>query len=293
MHATPVAGSASDFDITSFDGTLIRAHWFPVESPASGTAPTLLEGPGWGSPGSADTTASGSDLFGGLGIYNLRRHGYNVLTWDPRGFGASGGTVESDSAQFEGRDVQRLIDWVSTQPGVELDGPGDPRMGMAGAAYGGGIQLVTAAIDCRVDAIVPQIAWHSLGTSLYKADTVKSGWGDLLYSAAAGRKVDPHITSAHEAGAATGVLNAADLQWFLDRGPGDLVSKITAPTLFEQGTVDTLFTLDEAVTNFDLLRAKGVPTAMLWMCSGDGVCFTDPGDTKRPGEAAIDGSTAI
>ncbi len=287
VHATPVAGSPSHFDITSFDGTLIRTHWFPVQSPASGKAPTLLEGPGWGQPGAVNTSASGSDLFGGLGIYNLRQHGYNVLTWDPRGFGASGGTVESDSAQFEGRDVQRLIDWVSQQPGVELDGPGDPRMGMAGASYGGGIQLVTAAIDCRVDAIVPQIAWHSLATSLYKADTVKSGWGDLLYSAAAGRKIDPHITSAHEAGDATGVLNAADRQWFLDRGPSDLVSQITAPTLFEQGTVDTLFTLDEAVTNFDLLRAKGVPTAMLWMCSGHGVCFTDPGDTKRPGEAAI------
>src|SRR5262249_1078768 len=26
---------------------------------------------------------------------------------------------------------------------------------------------------------------------------------------------------------------------------------------------------------------------MLWMCSGHGVCFTDPGDTKRPGDAAI------
>jgi ABC-2 type transport system ATP-binding protein len=82
-------------------------------------------------------------------------------------------------------------------------------------------------------------------------------------------------------------LNAADRQWFLDRGPSDLVSKITAPTLFEQGTVDTLFTLDEAVTNFNLLRAEGVPTAMLWMCSGHGVCFTEPGDQKRPGEAAI------
>ena len=95
-------------------------------------------------------------------------------------------------------------------------------MGMVGASYGGGIQLVTAAIDCRVDAIVPQIAWHSLGTSLFPAQTVKSGWGDLLYSAAAGRQLDPHITSAHSDGDATGLVTAADQQWFLDRGPGNL-----------------------------------------------------------------------
>ena len=132
VTATPVAGSTSDYDIVSFDGTLIRAHWFPAPNHGDQSVkPTLLEGPGWGSPGATNTSPSGSDLFGGLGIYNLHQNGYNVLTWDPRGFGASGGAVESDSAQYEGRDVQRLIDWVSKLPGVQLDGPGDPRMGMS------------------------------------------------------------------------------------------------------------------------------------------------------------------
>ena len=286
-RATPVPGSTSDYDVTSFDGTLIRVHWFPLASSATKPAPTVLEGPGWGSPGSTNTKPTGTDLFNAVGIYRLHQQGYNVLTWDPRGFGASGGNVESDSPDYEGRDVQWLIDWVAKQPGVQLDRAGDPRMGMVGVSYGGGIQLVTAAIDCRVDAIVPQIAWHSLSTSLYKADTVKSGWGNLLYTLAANHKVDPHITSSYNAGNTTGVLSAADRQWFLDRGPADLVSKITAPTLFEQGTVDTLFTLDEAVTNYDLLKAKGVPTAMLWMCSGHGVCLTNGGDVKRAGDAAI------
>jgi ABC-2 type transport system ATP-binding protein len=36
-----------------------------------------------------------------------------------------------------------------------------PRLALPGASYGGGIQLVAAAIDPRVDAIVPTIAWHS------------------------------------------------------------------------------------------------------------------------------------
>jgi len=283
-----VPGSTSDYDIVSFDGTKIRAHWFPLSKfPPGGTAPTVLKGPGWGQSGDTNTTSTNYGLFGDLSIRALHDAGYNVLTWDPRGFGKSGGTVETDSADFEGRDVEQLISWVAQQPGVELEAPGNPRIGMVGASYGGGIQLITAAIDCRVDAIVPQIAWNSLGTSLYTAQTVKRGWGDLLYNSAAGRPLDPHITSAHTEGDATGVLSAADQQWFLDRGPGNLVNKIKIPTLFEQGTIDTLFPLEEAVTNYSILRANGVPTAMLWMCSGHGVCLTNPGNPNLAGDDAI------
>jgi len=286
LHATRVAGSTSDYDVTSFDGTRIRVHWFPV--PTTGKpAPTVLKGPGWGSPGDTNTAGSGYGLFGDLSINALHQAGYNVLTWDPRGFGQSTGTVETDSPDYEGRDVQTLIDWVAAQPGVQLDAENDPRMGMVGASYGGGIQLTVASIDCRVDAIVPQLAWHSLGTSLYKAETAKTGWGNLLYGVAATHTLDPHITSAHTDSNASGLIAPDDIAWFLSRGPGDDVGKITAPTLFEQGTIDTLFSLDEAATNYQILKDQGVPVAMLWMCSGHGVCLTDPGDQQLPGTAAL------
>ena len=286
VATTAVDGAPDDLVMTSFDDTPIRVHWFPQpDATADQPAPTVLMGPGWGLAG--DTEAEAIGILGSVDIASLRTAGYNVLTWDPRGFGQSGGVATVNDAEHEGRDVQRLLDWVAEQPVAELDGPADPAVGMVGGSYGGGIQLVTAAIDCRVDAIVPIIAWHSLGTSLYKADTVKIGWAGTLADLPTGAVTDPHIESAYRDGTDTGVLSAEDEAWFLSRGPGDMVEQIEVPTLIVQGTVDTLFTLDEALTNLAILEANGVPSAMVWFCGGHGVCLTDPGVPERVAEASI------
>ena len=347
----PAAG-AKDVTITSFDGTKIVGHWFVGKGVgANSPAPTILDGPGWSQPGdtsTSDTPGAGA-IFGVPGISNFINHGYNVLTWDPRGFGQSGGTVEIDDPRYEGRDVQALIDWVAKRPEAQLDqscsqtkrkrraknrkrrskskvtcatSPNDPTIGMAGASYGGGIQLVSAALDKRIDAIAPTIAWHSLLTSLFPEQNIKLGWGSLLIAlgvegtlpgglsspaTAAGRQ-DPHFYSILTNGLATGTTSQSDLDWMAAHGPGDLVEKIHVPTLIMQGTVDTLFPLDEGVTNFRDIgdntwrtatikakRRKGkrrrgsaaaqdVPVKMIWFCGGHGVCLTGAG----PGSDYLD-----
>ncbi len=354
LACAPVA-SAKDVTITSFDGTKIAAHWFVGKGVDPGAAaPTILEGPGWSQPGDTDSTGGPGvgAIFGVPGISTFVSHGYNVLTWDPRGFGDSGGTVEIDDPQYEGRDVQALIDWVAKQPEAQLDqscsatrakakrrakhrkrrsksritcatSPDDPTIGMAGASYGGGIQLVSAALDKRIDAIEPTIAWHSLLTSLFQDGNIKFGWGSLLIAlgvegtlpgglsspaTAAGRQ-DPHFYSILANGLATGTTTQNDLSWMAAHGPADLVEKIHVPTLLMQGTVDTLFPLDEGVTNFDdigdntlrtaAIKAKAkkrkrrrgsasavqdVPVKMIWFCGGHGVCLTGAG----PGSSYLD-----
>ena len=202
------AAWARDATVTSFDGTPIAVHFFPAAGLTSGAkAPTVLFGPGWGSGGDTDAESATDTGTGIVGVGPLRHAGYNVVTWDPRGFGSSGGTVEVDSAAFEGRDAQAIIDFVDRQPEARLDAPGDPRLGMSGGSYGGGIQLVTAAIDRRVDVIVPDIAWQSLVTSQYKQQTVKSGWSSILYGlgvSGSHNRLDPALTQAFTDATTTG-----------------------------------------------------------------------------------------
>src|SRR3954447_4911160 len=237
LPAAPAA-SARDATVTSFDGTQIAVHFFPAAGLAAGAkAPTVMFGPGWGSGGETNDESATDTGTGIVGVGLLRHAGYNVVTWDPRGFGSSGGTVEVDSPAFEGRDAQALIDFVARQPEAQLDAPGDPRLGMSGGSYGGGIQLVTAALDRRVDAIVPDIAWRSLVTSLYKQQTVKSGWSSILFglgNEGSHGRLDPLLTRAFTDGAATGTLSQDEVGYFSSRGPGDLVSRIHVPTLLMQ-----------------------------------------------------------
>ncbi|HET6507286.1 MAG TPA: CocE/NonD family hydrolase [Baekduia sp.] len=279
--APAAAAHAQDATVTSFDGTAITIHVFP--SPAGGAAPTVLNGPGWSQSGDTDPTK-------GV-IKELNDDGYNVVTWDPRGFGTSGGVVSIDTPSIEGRDTSAIVDWVAQQPWSLNDGPGDPRVGMAGGSYGGGIQYSTAIADHRLDALVPVVGWHSLRTSLYKDDTFKQGWDTLLYGSGLGAAnavppgLDPHITSAYEQGSKTGVLSSADAAWFAARGPGDAVSKITTPTMVVGGTVDTLFPLDEDIKLYNAIKngPGHAPVKMVWFCGGHGTCLTGTGD---PGGAA-------
>jgi ABC-2 type transport system ATP-binding protein len=290
---------ARDAKVTSFDGTKINTHFFAADGLKSGAkAPTVLLGHGYGMTGDTDPNSSSEDMFGGVGVGPLRRAGFNVLTWDARGFGQSGGNVEVDSPAYEGRDVQALITYVAHQPEAKLDAPGDPRMGMNGASYGGGIQLVTAAIDKRVDAITPTIAWNSLLTALYKDATVKEGWG-LALSGAGGTAFtgglpggetgnqDPQITQAIAEGTSTGKFSDKTVQFFDSRGPRQLLSKVRVPTLLIEGTADTLFTLHESIQNFDALSKNGIPLRMMWFCGGHGVCLGNKGPDGRVESAVI------
>ena len=121
---------------------------------------------------------------------NLARAGFAVLTWSARGFGASTGQIGLNSPDYEVKDVEQLVRWLARQPRVLLDHPGDPRVGITGASYGGGISLLAAAYDHRIDAVVAQSTWNNLATALFPngagggpANGVfKRQWAGLLFT---------------------------------------------------------------------------------------------------------------
>jgi ABC-2 type transport system ATP-binding protein len=300
--ALPAAAAGRDFVVRSFDGTPLVAHFFEAAGLSPGQhAPTVLLGTGWGRPGSTDPEGD-TEVLAKTGLRVLRHSGYNTLTWDPRGFGGSGDRVRFDAPEYEARDVQVLIDLVSRQPEAELDAPGDPRVGMAGASYGGGIQLVAAAIDGRIDAIVPATAWHSLVSSFYKDETLKSGWmvpicgsgttaglGPGLFSPAGPQVggLDANLYALCSA-AATGRPTKDTIAWLESRGPGaEYLGRVRAPTLLLQSTSDTLITLQEAIANHAILVGNGVPTKMMWSCQGHGSCPTTDGPRGYVAEAVL------
>ena len=285
-EGTPQARS---FRVTSFDGTRIFVHFMPAEGLQAGeSAPTVLNGPGLGLPG-ATTLELDVDSFlprDVVGIGALRDAGYNVVTWDPRGEWRSEGILTLDSPDYEGRDMSHIISYLATLPEVALDGVNDPRIGMTGASYGGGIQLATAAIDHRVDAIVPTIAWNSLVDVLFPRGAVYSGWGTILPGVLAltFAREHPRIFPVAIQGVLFGIAEDSDIELVNDLGFQDQIGDITAPTLLIQGTVDTLFTLDQAHTNALTLIEAGTTTKVVWYCGGHGACLSDYND----GEVVID-----
>ena len=131
--------------------------------PAAGDdpAPAVVLAHGFG--GSKDSVADDArDLAG---------RGFVVLTFSARGFGASTGQIGLDDPRYEVADLSTLLDLLAERDDVLLDGAGDPRVGVAGASYGGALSLLGAAYDDRVDAIAPQITWNSLSAALFPTQT--------------------------------------------------------------------------------------------------------------------------
>jgi ABC-2 type transport system ATP-binding protein len=275
-----------DVKVISSDGTPIYVHFMPARGLLAGEkAPTVLNGPGLTLPGA--TNIDGTildditlDATGLMSVGVLRNAGYNVVTWDPRGEWNSGGQLELNSAEFEGKDMEAIINWIATQPEVRLDAPGDPRLGMVGVSYGGGIQLVTAADDKRVDAIVPAITYNRLDTALYKNAAFKSSWATVLEAGLqlTGAMTNPRLLPASIYGDLTGTLSPSDLALLQSRNPD--VGKITVPTLLIQGTADTVFSEAEADATAQILIANGVTTKVVWFCGGHGFCANNPLDLR-------------
>ena len=240
---------------------------------------------------------------------SLVRRGYVVLIPSARGFGASGGTVALADRDREGRDLIALVDTLAARDEVLRDAPGDPRVALVGASYGGGLALIGGALDDRVDTVVAITAWHDLAAALAPnavgspaSGPLKVGWTSLLFTArtlpagidlaaAAGLpgagaadvpvpvsaercgRFDPDVCALADRAAVEGRLDAAGAAVLARASLATLPAR-PVPTLLVQGRDDTLFGVDAALANALALDAAGAPVRVRLAAGGHGAVGT-------------------
>ncbi|MFI1714176.1 alpha/beta fold hydrolase [Streptomyces litmocidini] len=283
-EAPPVRRADRTLDI---DGVRIDTSYFTDGS--TGRRPAVLLGHGFG--GSKDDVRAQAE--------GLARDGYAVLTWSARGFGASTGEIGLNDPGHEVADVRKLIDWLAARPEVLLDKPGDPRVGVTGASYGGAISLLAAGHDSRVDAIAPQITYWNLADALFPNGVFKKLWAGIFFSTGespeagrptgqdagratgdrpAGRpgaapagscgRFTAELCSLYQRVAVSGKPDPAARALLEARSPSAVGSRIKVPALLVQGQSDSLFTLAQSDATARALTANGAPVAVDWIAGG-------------------------
>lgn len=327
-----VGAAAATHPATAIPFTIRTLHFAVATGPDGGTHCDIigdLYTPNDASPAHRVPSVLTTNGFGGskndqAGIASaLAARDYTVLSYSGLGFGGSGCKITLDDPDWDGKAASQLISFLGGQDGIgyqdaqhtqpvpgldyvkhdDVDHAGqhdryDPRVGMIGGSYGGGIQFATASVDPRVDALIPLITWNDLAYSLTPNNTAltrgvssdvagvaKLTWPLLFFAdgalldSASGFQNDPTrvIGCPNFADqvcpllAETGLLgypSPPGIDFLRHASVTDFASKIRIPTLLAQGENDTLFNLNEAVATYQALKAQGTPVKMIWQSWG-------------------------
>jgi ABC-2 type transport system ATP-binding protein len=244
------------------DGITLHATVFKPEGASSSSpVPMIMHSHGWGGSRSRSGMTSWTD------------NGFGVLSFDQRGFGASGGQANVEDPELEGKDVETIVDyiasldWVAKDNGGAVDeafGTQDPVLGAIGGSYGGGYQTIGALTEThnyghtRFNALAPEITWYDLPESLGPQGVVRTLWVTLLYATGLST-VPQYIHEGYVVGAATGwfpdgtVPGTHNLKAeFLEHSPkgfADNGTFLDIPVLIGQGSTDNLFNLNQGIHN--------------------------------------------
>ena len=262
QHAQFIAGTPEGRTPVKLDTTL----YLPAHTPA----PAILLAHGFG--GTKDSVASEAR--------GLAKAGYVVLAYTARGFGRSGGLIHFDDPQYEVHDASLLVTYLTGLPQVATKA-GHPEIGVAGASYGGGLALLLAETDHRVQAVAADITWNNLAHALFpnaagsQPGVFKKLWTGILFAdglppgttSSCGRYA-PEVCAAYQASARSGRPTAALLAIMKRASPSQSLSTITAPTLLSQGEQDSLFPLSEADANARGIAAAGTVVKVVWRSGG-------------------------
>lgn len=140
-------------EMRSHGGIRVRG-WYTVPKKAKKPMPALLAVPGYTMVMKPNTSRTNIATFS----LDPRGHGRSKVDYQsgPLGFMFTGLTKDPLDYVYTGvyMDCLRAIDFLASRPEVDRN-----RIGVEGASQGGGLSMVTAALDPRVMLIVPSIPW--------------------------------------------------------------------------------------------------------------------------------------
>lgn len=253
----------SDLELLRVPSRAADGHQVPISiykpkvASESAQVPVILHSHGFAGTRESDAGAFSEYVAAGFGVVSIDMRGHGEAKEDSE--------ILVHNMEYEIQDVLGVIDHVAALPWVYLDGPGDPRLGAIGGSYGGGYQLLTAAIDDRLDALAPEITWNDLPQSLAPNGVPKSAWIDLLY--AGGNANGNFAQTIHEAWLWLQATNTVPdgsemgepdiMTPFTASSPKTYPEAIDIPVFFYQGMPDTLFNFNQAAANYLQVKATG------------------------------------
>ena len=138
-----------DVAFVSRDGTHL-AGWFIASTRDPRTAPTVVLMHGYG--GQKEDMLPLADHLAGLG--------YNLLLFDFRGRGGSGGDVVTVGARERG-DAAGAVDYLASRGDVDMR-----RVGLHGSSMGGAVAIMAGAADPRVAGVVAEAPFVDVPTEV-------------------------------------------------------------------------------------------------------------------------------
>lgn len=159
LHPSDLRLPFEDFVLKTKEGFDLRGWLVPVNPHARGTI-IILHG------------VSESKIAGLPMAEQLHRRGYNVVLYDSRCHGESGGRY-CTYGYHEKFDVQAVMDYVMNRKDIVVG-----KIGLFGWSMGAAVALQVAAIDSRVAAVVAESGFASLRTVFddYQRRMIKLPW---------------------------------------------------------------------------------------------------------------------
>lgn len=176
-------------------------------------------------------------------------NGYVVLVYSPRGIGDSEGLADPWS-DTDTEDSRTIIDWLADRDSVQAAGR-NPVLGMHGSSGGGIQQFRTAAVDDRVDALIPRATPRDFGNT-NDDDVFPWAWIYFAYLQflRPQANVDPRVLELWNTMIEKRELTDEWLAYYADRLPVREADRVATPTLLIHSWRDRAFKPNKAFMNY-------------------------------------------